>query len=71
MAFADDLVLLSLSMCALCKLLDICANFAKEFNMVFNPKKVKWVSYSPTQPCGSLSLGGKPIEQVQVFIHVG
>ena len=39
LAFAHDLVLLSPSMCALRKLLDICVNFAKEFNVVFNPKK--------------------------------
>ena len=71
LAYADDLVLLSPTKKALHKLINICSAFAKEYNVLFNPSKSKWLSYDQNEPQQSIHMDGKYIERVERFMHLG
>ena len=45
--YADDVIILAPSLRSLDKLLDICSNYAIEYNVMFNSAKSKMIVYSP------------------------
>ena len=71
LAYADDLVLMAPTMYGLKKLLEISHDFAKEYNIIFNPKKSKWMSYALNDSGASVYLDGKPVDHVDHFVHLG
>ena len=71
LAFADDLVLLSPTISGLTKLLEICSEFGREYNVSFNPTKSKWLSFLDADPSELVKLDGRVIEKVNRFTHLG
>ena len=59
---------------AMHNMLAICDSFAKDYNLVFNANKSKWLFFGQTDHCFSkvdLYVGGKLIEQVREWPHLG
>jgi len=80
LAYADDIVLLSLTPTAARKLLSISETFASEYDIKFNAQKSKLlvalprtrqrqISYLKT--CSSFSIDGNLIERIESFSHLG
>ncbi len=46
LGYADDIVLLSPNVSSLHKLLDICAKYADEYNVLFNSSKSKMIDFT-------------------------
>jgi len=78
-AYADDIVLISPTPCAMRKLLFICDNFAAQYDLVFNAVKSKFIVISTSRwrclirsfnNC-LFSIGGKQIENVSSYVHLG
>ena len=72
LAYADDIALLAPTHSAMCRMLEICDNFATEFSVVFNAKKSKCMYFAPSvrrprqarasKPPPQFSIAGKPVE---------
>ena len=63
------MVLLAPNTGAMRNMLEICDSFAKDYNLVFNAKKSKWLLFGRTGHCFNkvdFHVGGKLIEQVHV-----
>ena len=71
LAYADDLAILSPTIHATQKLLDICSHFGKEYDVQFNPSKSKWISYQSNDSHHLLNMDGNPIERVRQYVHLG
>jgi len=79
LAYADDIVLVAPTPTAMRRLLMICDAFANEFNIIFNSEKSKFLvivsagrrtSYNDCCHC-VFNIGGKPIENVEMYSHLG
>jgi hypothetical protein len=78
LAYADDLTLLAPSAHAIRKMIDICTDYAKEFNIIFNANKSKCIvfdSQHSSHLCRDFNYAfyveGKPIEIVSKWPHLG
>ena len=77
--YADDIVLISPTPAAMRKLLRICDEFAVMYDIVFNANKskflvvvpAKWRNLSSNFNQCLFSIGGKPIEKVDTYPHLG
>ena len=71
--YADDLMLLSSSVSALQKLLDVCALTGKELCLQFNDQKSHCIVIGPKYQCqlASLTLLGKPLQWVDSLKYLG
>ena len=72
-AYADDVVLLSPSLCGLKRLLTICAEYAREYNVLFNASKSKMIvlGNEHQRRDHSVTFMGGVIEEVDVEKHLG
>ena len=71
---ADDIVLLTPTTGAMRNMLGICDSFAKDYNLVFNANKSKWLMFGHTGHCFNkvdFHVGGNIIEQVYEWPHLG
>ena len=77
LAYADDIVLLAPCPSAMRKLLAICDNYAAAYDIQFNPEKSKLLvagahkRYIKQTVCCSFYVGGRLIEKVDKFSHLG
>ena len=68
LAYADDILLASITG-AMRHMLGICDSFAKDYNLVFNANKSKWLLFGHTGHCFNkvdFHVSGNLIEQVHV-----
>ena len=73
-AYADDLTLLSPSVEALNTMIEICNNYASEYDIIFNASKSKIMVYSYDQsivPINNINMNGVNIEIVNSVVHLG
>ena len=79
LAYADDVVITAPTATAMRRLLAICDNYARQYNMSFNASKSKWLAvvprrrrvlYDRVDQC-SFFVGGKRIDFVNSFVHLG
>jgi len=65
--YADDLVLISSSICELQKMISVCSDEAAKINMQFNPSKCAICRFGPRylNSCVQIWLQGAPIKYVQ------
>jgi hypothetical protein len=79
LAYADDVVIIAPTATAMRKLLDICDDYARQYNMSFNANKSKWLAvvprrrrtlYDQVDQC-LFFVGGKRIDFVNSFVHLG
>jgi len=78
LAYADDVVLLAPTASAMRRMLKICDDYAKEFNILFNAKKSKCMYLPPSKhrtlaPCmrPTFYVGGHSVEYVEQWSHLG
>jgi len=72
LGYADDLTLLSPSLRSLNTMLNICHNFAQEFNITFNVKKTMCIKYgSDVKDHEQVFLNGVPLKWVKSVKHLG
>ena len=82
LAYADDLVLVAPTASAMRKMLAICDEYAREFDISFNPSKSKWLVVVPRRRerllrdyllAGTCSFcaGGSYMENVVSYTHLG
>ena len=78
LAYADDIILLAPSARAMRRMLSICNNFGDQYNVIFNNTKSKCITFpsllkacSTTAPPPSFEIGGKLIENVDQWPHLG
>ena len=67
LAYADDIVPLAPTTDAMRNILGICNSIAKDYNLVFNVNKSKWVLFGHTAHCFNIvnfHVSGNLIEQV-------
>lgn len=71
--YADDLLLLSPSVCHLQNMVDICVEEATKINMSFNPKKCAVLRFGPryNSPCAAVHIQGTPTEFVASAKYLG
>ena len=72
--YADDVCLISLSSAGMQKLLDLCQNYAKSHDLLFNGKKTMCMNFSPTKICAfepDLKLNGESIQYVKQAKYLG
>ena len=71
--YADDICLLAPSRGAMQRMLAICEDFCKEFNLSFNVKKSKSLLFASKggDAVGSLFLNGEPLEYVSQWNYLG
>ena len=64
--YADDIILLSASICGLQRLLDVCTLTSKELCLQFNDRKSHCIAIGPRYQCvqTSVTLYGKPLQWV-------
>jgi Reverse transcriptase (RNA-dependent DNA polymerase) len=79
LAYADDIVIIAPSACAMRKLLNVCDKYANEYHIVFNVEKSKYLAFlsknrhflSEHLMTGLFNTGNNPIEFVQLYSHLG
>jgi hypothetical protein len=73
LSYADDVVLLSPSLCGIKEMLNICKEYAMEYKMLFNASKSKLIVLSDDQlqAIPPIHFMGGVIAQVQVDKHLG
>jgi hypothetical protein len=72
--YADDITLLSPTMCGLQSMLRICENYGSEFNIKYNPKKTVCVCFSKThvaEMTGHIKLYGEQLPWSTSAKHLG
>jgi len=71
--YADDVTLLAPSKWALKKMLQICDDYAREFSMLFNPVKSKYMVFSQRRrnTVSSVSWNEQIIEESMSEVHLG
>jgi len=78
-AYADDIVLISPTPFAMRRLLSICDDYALQYDIIFNASKSKflvivankWRCLSNNMNKCVFFIGGKPIEKVVSYLHLG
>ena len=73
-AYADDLTLLSPSVSALKEMVDLCSEFAQQFDLQFNSSKSQLIGFSCSNKevkDPGIMLNGHKIEMVDEVIHLG
>ncbi len=72
LGYADDIVLLTPTVSSCTDLLDICASFAEEYDVIFNSSKSKLLVYGCGKfPANGLQFSGGIISQVANDNHLG
>jgi len=72
LGYADDLTLVCPSLNSLNHMLDICADFANQYNIVFNAKKTMCIKFgAPLTSHEYAYINGNPIKWVDQFRHLG
>jgi len=79
LSIADNIVILAPTPTAMRQLLAICDSYASEFDIVFNADKSKFLVVAPNKRralynlmCdGQFFIGGKPLENVEQYTHLG
>ena len=70
--YADDIALVSPSLYGLRKMISICESYAKDYSILFNPKKSKLLCFNPsTVMKPQVYLCEKLVEVVESEIHLG
>jgi len=71
--YADDLVLISSSICELQKMIAVCADEATKINMQFNASKCAICRFGPRNliPCVQICIQGAPVNYVQKAKYLG
>ena len=71
--YADDVVIISPSICAMQQLLDICDSFAREYSVMFNAKKTicMRIGNNGQPPKRMVKLDGIPIQWKSQVKHLG
>jgi hypothetical protein len=71
--YADDLSLLAPTKHALKVMLQICTDFSKEYSVLFNPTKSKFIIFGANgcNAAGSITFEGKELHSVSKDIHLG
>ena len=77
LAYADDIVLLAPTRCAMRKLLAICESYAFDYDVIFDASKYKFIVFTPSDKrslaphiinCKFL-FGGNPVVRVVSYVH--
>jgi len=73
LVYADDIVLLSTSVCDLQSMLKICDQYASDYDLNFNATKSVAMRIGPRYRinCPTLMLTGKPLQSVNEFKYLG
>ncbi len=79
LAYADDIVLLAPSPCAMRKLLAICESYALDYDVKFNASKSNFIIFTPSEKRNlapqmntcKFSIGGNPVVRVESYVHLG
>ena len=74
LSYADDLAILSPSLNGLQKLVEVCEQFGKDFDVTFNPNKSECIAFSRNgnSVCKSdIYLDGKPLGWTKCVKHLG
>jgi Reverse transcriptase (RNA-dependent DNA polymerase) len=77
LAYADDVVIIAPSACAMRRLLNVCDNCVNEYHIIFNAEKFKCCAFlsknrrslSEHRITGLFNIGNNPIECVQSFTY--
>ncbi|XP_063838778.1 uncharacterized protein LOC135087843 [Ostrinia nubilalis] len=74
-SYADDMVLLSASVCGLSKLIAICERYAESHGLIYNAKKSECMVFHSRGKCPdnipSIKLNGAPLKKVEEFKYLG
>lgn len=74
-SYADDMVLLSASVCGLTKLLDICEKYADKHGLLYNVSKSECMVFQTRRSCVNdippIKLKGCALKRVNVFKYLG
>jgi hypothetical protein len=74
-SYADDMVLLSASVCGLSQLLDICEKYAKQHGLIYNIPKSEWMVFQARGrsliQTPKLKLYGCSLNRVEQFKYLG
>ena len=71
LAYADDVVILAQTKTAVNILLSVASKFAKEYNVVFNAKKTKYVYFGNVKNVGTINFEGVKIVNSKTENHLG
>ena len=71
LAYADDLVLLAPTVLSMSKMLKVCDEYAKEYHVMFNPKKSEHIVHGGNHQNVNLYIDGIPITKVNQWKHSG
>ena len=71
LAFADDVVLISPTVSAMSKMLNICEHLSKEYKVSFNPDKSKHMVSGSNDAYPILFIDKLPICKVNTFEYLG
>lgn len=75
LSYADDMVLLSASICGLRRLLNVCEEYARDHGLRYNVAKSQYmvfgISAVSPQNVPSVRLNGAPLERVNKFKYLG
>ncbi|XP_050557480.1 uncharacterized protein LOC118275989 [Spodoptera frugiperda] len=74
-SYADDMVLLSASVCGLSKLIGICEKYAEEHGLLYNTKKSECMVFRVKRWCPdhlpAVKLNGFPLQRVDTIKYLG
>ena len=71
LSYADDITLLSPSLSAAQKMMDVCQSFAQDYSVLFNPSKSGYLVFNEP-PCHvDLKLNGAPLSKSECIKHLG
>jgi len=76
LVYADDIVSLAPTPSAIRKLLNICDDYAREYSIICNGKKSKYIFYPGSEEVGHASIMGHVIPSLQVggsdieYVHI-
>ena len=72
LSYADDITLLCSSICGINKMIDICCEYAEEYDIKFNPTKTVCLKYGDkVQLYEHVVMNGKTIERADNVKHLG
>lgn len=72
LSYADDLAILSPSLTGLQKLVKVCEEFGRDFDVTFNPKKSECIVFARKAPCKTdIYLDGKALQWKNCVRHLG
>ncbi|XP_022827117.1 uncharacterized protein LOC111356862 [Spodoptera litura] len=74
-SYADDMVLLSASVCGLSRMIGICQQYAEKHGLVYNTKKSECMVFRAKKRCPAqipkIILNGHPLKRVDTFKYLG